>query len=70
MSIAGEIFISVDAACKNAPLYNMTVQRELVLYLIHGILHLLGYDDHGPKQIKRMRQREEQILRAIVPKKK
>jgi probable rRNA maturation factor len=58
----GEIIISTGAACRQAKLFHNSQKRELMLYVIHGILHLLGFDDHCPKDIKRFRAREETIL--------
>lgn len=59
--IFGEIVISTDTAIKNAKVYHTTPQREILLYVVHGILHLLGYDDHRNCDIRKMR-RQEQIL--------
>ena len=42
-----EIVISTDAAVQNAKRFKTSVQKEITLYLIHGILHLLGYNDHN-----------------------
>jgi probable rRNA maturation factor len=39
------------------------VQAELALYVIHGLLHLCGYDDHSEKDAKAMRERERHYLR-------
>ena len=55
--ICGDIVISTDAAIQNAKAYHLDVKREMILYVIHGILHLLGYDDHAPVDIRRMRPR-------------
>jgi len=60
--LAGEIIISVETAVKNAKLYHATIQGEITLYVIHGILHLLGYNDHRLKDIKRMRNKERKLL--------
>ncbi len=63
--IAGEIVISTDAICKNAKIYKTSQDRELTLYLAHGILHLLGFDDHKSGDIKRMRQKEIELLKFL-----
>ncbi|MBF0478797.1 MAG: rRNA maturation RNase YbeY [Candidatus Omnitrophica bacterium] len=60
--VRGEIFISADEAVKNARIYKTSPDQELKLYIIHGILHLLGYDDHRPSDIKKMREKEQQLL--------
>ncbi|MCA9407292.1 MAG: rRNA maturation RNase YbeY [Candidatus Omnitrophica bacterium] len=61
-TILGDIAISVDAAVKNARVFQSTVDREIVLYVVHGILHLLGYDDHSLADIKRMRRKEQELM--------
>lgn len=64
--INGDIIISTDAAIKNAKNYHVSVEHELVLYVVHGILHLLGYDDHSPKEIFRIRKKEEDLMRFLA----
>ena len=54
----GDIVISVDAAERQARYFNSTKERELKLYLIHGILHLLGYTNGE------IRKRQEQLMGA------
>jgi len=63
--LAGEIIISVETAVKNAKLYHSTLKGEIALYVSHGILHLLGYDDHSRRDIKRMREKEGEILNIL-----
>lgn len=60
--LAGDIVISVDAALKAAKEYKTTPQRELALYMVHGVLHLRGYDDHSARKRKVMRKKEEELL--------
>jgi len=60
--LIGDIFISTDAAIANMKRYNTSLGKELLLYIIHGILHLLGYDDKDPLHAKKMRNREDEIL--------
>jgi probable rRNA maturation factor len=43
--IVGDVYISVDEASKNATEYGQTLDDEIRLLIVHGILHLLGYDD-------------------------
>lgn len=57
-----EIIISTDAAIKNAKKFKTSIEFELELYLIHGILHLLGYDDSTSKKRRIMRQAEAAFL--------
>ena len=60
--VNGDIAICVDMALRNAKAYQTSLDRELVLYVAHGILHLLGFDDHSPRDIRAMREKEQEIL--------
>lgn len=60
-----DIIISVDAACANAEKYSTTATEELVLYIIHGILHLFGYDDLTERGFKKMLEKQNGILRRL-----
>jgi len=60
--LRGDVIISTDAVIQQAKAFGQSHSRELALYMIHGILHLLGYDDHRPKDIVKMRKEEERIL--------
>ena len=64
--ICGEIIICPAVAARNAKRYGNTLERELILYVVHGILHLCGYDDVLPEDVKRMRQKETEILGKIL----
>ena len=64
--INGDIIISTDAAIKSARSYNTSVEYELVLYVVHGILHLLGYDDHSKKDILEIRKKEEELVKILA----
>jgi probable rRNA maturation factor len=63
--IAGEICVSVDQAMDGAGKYGLTFQEELSLYLIHGWLHLLGFDDIEEIDREIMRLEERKILAAV-----
>ena len=58
----GEIIICPLVACTNARAHQNTTEKEIILYVIHGILHLAGYDDHSPKDILEMRRMEKELL--------
>ncbi len=58
----GEIIISYPQAAEQAGEQGNTVVQELALLIVHGILHLLGYDHEQPEEEKRMRQREQELL--------
>jgi rRNA maturation RNase YbeY len=60
--ISGDIFISVDTVFNNSKIYKQTFETELHRVMIHGILHLLGYDDHTETDIANMRKAENDSL--------
>lgn len=59
-SICADIVVSTDAASQNAKKFKTTTSYELRLYVIHGLLHLLGYDDRTPRERILMRKKESQ----------
>lgn len=61
-TITGEIIISAEMAVKRAQKHGYSVEGEIALYLIHGLLHLLGYDDSQKRDAKKMHQREGELL--------
>jgi probable rRNA maturation factor len=64
--IEGEIVISAETARRNAKTYRVTPNYELALYLVHGLLHLCGYDDGTPREKRFMRRREAEAFVAIA----
>lgn len=60
--INGDIFISTDRVRENAQEFNVAFEEELHRVIIHGILHLLGQQDHSPKEEKQMRKKENEAL--------
>lgn len=63
--IEGEIFVSAVTARRKAQEFNISSKQELLLYIIHGILHLLGYDDHTAIDRNMMRKKEKEVLNFI-----
>lgn len=61
-SIDGEIVTSADTAAAAAQRFGWTMADELLLYVIHGALHLAGYDDSSPTTRSKMRSRECRYL--------
>ena len=59
----GEIFISVEMAKRQARVFGNSFVRELQLYIVHGLLHLHGFDDATPAQARKMRRMQEKVLR-------
>lgn len=58
----GEVIVSCPQAVRQARDEGHPVERELALLIIHGILHLLGYDHEEPAEEMEMRQREKELL--------
>jgi probable rRNA maturation factor len=58
----GELIVSVEHAVVQAKRYDTTPARELILYVVHGILHLYGYNDLTPAQRRRMRAAERRLV--------
>lgn len=63
--LRGDIVISMDAARKNAKTFQTSPAYEMVLYVVHGILHLLGFDDHKAASIKKMRREEHKLMKHL-----
>ncbi len=63
--VYGEVIISADRAAAQAKVYGTTLKHELTLYVVHGILHLLGFDDHAAKDIRRMRRKENELMQFL-----
>ncbi|MEO1994765.1 MAG: rRNA maturation RNase YbeY [Planctomycetaceae bacterium] len=63
-SIEGEIVISSEMAAQVAAGFDWSPQDEVVLYLVHGLLHLVGYDDSTVEQKAVMRTRERELLKG------
>jgi probable rRNA maturation factor len=63
--LAGELVIGVEVALEQAASRDHDVQAELILYVIHGLLHLCGYDDHDDADRDAMRQRERHYLQQL-----
>lgn len=61
-SLCGEIVIGTEYAQRLAAEYGWPVRNEVNLYLVHGLLHLCGYDDLSPTEKRIMRRRETAIL--------
>lgn len=60
----GEVIVSADYAARSAPDYGWSAVDELLLYVIHGMLHLVGYDDQDDHSQAIMRDRERHYLQA------
>jgi probable rRNA maturation factor len=65
-ALYGEIFICVDEAIRQARKFGTSWQSEIVRYLVHGVLHLLGFDDSSAGARHKMKREENRRLRAIT----
>ena len=63
--IGGEVGIGVDTARRVALELGTDVSEEVILYLVHGLLHLCGYDDRDELQRRQMRRREAEVLSLL-----
>lgn len=60
--LLGEIVISAETAARQARRVGVPLARELDLLLVHGLLHLVGYDDRDPREARLMHERAREIL--------
>ena len=60
--LSGEVVVSAERAASVARQFGVDPRAELVLYVVHGLLHLCGYDDLAAPDIDAMRRRESEIL--------
>ena len=61
----GDIVICIDEAARQAKRRNIDTRTEVLLYAVHGYLHLLGHDDHDPEEFRIMHAEEDRILTGI-----
>jgi probable rRNA maturation factor len=61
----GDIVISLETASRHADAHEKTLRQELALLLVHGTLHLLGYDHDEPQKEAVMWARQDEILKAL-----
>jgi probable rRNA maturation factor len=60
--LAGELVVSAEMACTSAREIGVEPRDELALYVVHGLLHLCGFDDHDDVDARRMHEREDELL--------
>ncbi len=65
--IAGELFICPGEAITHASRFKTSVAQELMRYVVHGILHLLGYQDDEPAARRQMKREENRWLHSLGP---
>jgi probable rRNA maturation factor len=62
---SGEVIVCVPQARREAKRHTIPVRHELLLYAIHGMLHLLGYDDRTARDFRTMHRTEDDILTQL-----
>ena len=60
--LSGDLFISIDSVRENSQFYGTSFADELNRVIVHGVLHLIGYDDHSEADIATMRAKEDYYL--------
>lgn len=63
--LSGDIAVSTETARRMARELGWTPRQEVAYYVVHGLLHLTGYDDHTPADRRAMRSRERAVMKAI-----
>jgi probable rRNA maturation factor len=61
----GEIFIGIETTRRNARKFGNSLMSEIKLCMVHGFLHLHGFDDRQPADLKEMKNAQERILRSM-----
>ncbi len=65
--LEGDIFISISRIVENKSIFNIPFEEELCRVIIHGILHLLGFEDKTKKQKIWMRKYEQKYINSLNP---
>ncbi|MFB6098409.1 MAG: rRNA maturation RNase YbeY [Salinibacter sp.] len=65
MTVEGEVYVDLDTAAERHEEFDTTFERETYRYVIHGVLHLVGYDDATEAGQETMRRKEDQYLDAV-----
>ena len=63
--LRGEIIVSVETAVNTAGRGSINIEGEIILYVVHGLLHLLGYSDGNKNDAKIMHEKESRILKIL-----
>jgi probable rRNA maturation factor len=65
LPLMGDVFICVEEAIRQSGKYHTSWQSEVIRYIVHGILHLCGYDDQTVAARKKMKREEDRLLREL-----
>ena len=66
--ISGELYISIDRVKENAVLFKVKKEEELIRVIIHGILHLVGYEDENSVEKREMNEMENIYIKKYYKK--
>ncbi len=61
----GDVAVSAETAAREGPKHGNSAEEELALYAVHGLLHLLGYDDQEASARQKMWKRQEEIMKGF-----
>ena len=64
-NLLGDVVVSLERAMVQADKYGNTFEKEVVFLVVHGILHLLGYDHESDEEKAVMRQKEKEIMKTL-----
>lgn len=64
-TLSGDLFISIDTVRENSLFYKTEFNEELNRVIVHGLLHLIGFDDHSDDEIAQMRSKENYYLNIL-----
>jgi probable rRNA maturation factor len=64
--VSAQLVVCGDVAARQARLRGLPTSRELMLYVVHGLLHLMGYEDATARGAAKMHAREEELLREFL----
>lgn len=64
--VEGEVYIDLDTAAERHEEFDTSFEREAYRYVVHGVLHLIGYDDATEEGQHAMREREDEYLDAVL----
>ncbi len=65
-TVNGEIYISIETVYRNSKKYGVSLKNELLRVMVHGVLHLIGYDDKNENEKKRMREEEDIWIKGYL----
>ena len=60
--INGEIYLGIETIKRNTKIFNSNLKDEILRVMIHGVLHLMGYNDKNENEVKKMRRKEDVCL--------